>query len=130
MIGLFCFVRTYVRMHWRADTITRNNEPLFKIVLWFVLGRGSIHGDEFMKCIFSRKLKLQKTNSTKKAFKEICRYSWLRWEFKKSFDVFTLFSAETDQMTFFLRFSKWSTHPGPQYSSTSSTGCLSPSKNN
>ena len=31
---LFCFVRT--------DTITRNNEPLFKLVLWFVLGRGSI----------------------------------------------------------------------------------------
>ena len=24
-----------------TDTITRNNEPLFKLVLWFVLGRGS-----------------------------------------------------------------------------------------
>ena len=37
---LFCtyvYVRTYVR----TDTITRNNEPLFKLVLWFVLGRGS-----------------------------------------------------------------------------------------
>ena len=32
---LFC---TYVR----TDTITRNNESLFKLVLWFVLGRGSI----------------------------------------------------------------------------------------
>ena len=29
-------------MYGRTDTITRNNEPLFKLVLWFVLGRGSI----------------------------------------------------------------------------------------
>ena len=29
-------------MYGRTDTFTRNNEPLFKLVLWFVLGRGSI----------------------------------------------------------------------------------------
>ena len=42
-----CFVRTYVtyvRKYVQTDTITRNNEPLFKLVLWFVLGRGSIGG--------------------------------------------------------------------------------------
>ena len=32
-----CFVLMY---GWR-DTITKYNEPLFKLVLWFVLGRGS-----------------------------------------------------------------------------------------
>ena len=29
-------------MDGRTDTITRNNASLFKLVLWFVLGRGSI----------------------------------------------------------------------------------------
>ena len=29
-------------MYVRTDTITRNNKPLFKIVLWLVLRRGSI----------------------------------------------------------------------------------------
>ena len=45
LIGLFYFVRTYVtyvRTDGRTDTINRNNEPLFKLVLYFVLGRGSI----------------------------------------------------------------------------------------
>ena len=44
LIGLFCFVRTrtYVRTYVKTDTITKNNEPLFKLVLGFVLGRGSI----------------------------------------------------------------------------------------
>ena len=32
-----CFV-----LYGRSDTITRNNESLFKLVLWLVLGRGSI----------------------------------------------------------------------------------------
>ena len=36
---LFCTYVHYIRTY----TITRNNEPLFKLVLWFVLGRGSIH---------------------------------------------------------------------------------------
>ena len=35
---MFC---SYVRMYGRTDTINRNNEPLFKLVLWLVLGRGS-----------------------------------------------------------------------------------------
>ena len=35
------YIRTYVRTNGRTDTITKNNEPLFKLVLWFVLGRGS-----------------------------------------------------------------------------------------
>ena len=30
-------------LYGQTDTITRNSEPLFKLVLWFVLGRGSIH---------------------------------------------------------------------------------------
>ena len=40
--GLTLSSFAYVRMFIRTDTITRNNEPLFKLVLWFVLGRGSI----------------------------------------------------------------------------------------
>ena len=38
LIGLICLVRMYAR----TDTITKNNEPLFQLVLWFVLERGSI----------------------------------------------------------------------------------------
>ena len=36
-----CFV-LYVCTDGRTDTINRNNEPLFKVVLCFGLGRGSI----------------------------------------------------------------------------------------
>ena len=36
--SMFC---SYVRMYGRTDTINRNNEPLFKLMLWLVLGRGS-----------------------------------------------------------------------------------------
>ena len=40
-----------------TNTITRNNEPLFKLVIWFVLGRGSIdklEKSQFHQCIWSQ----------------------------------------------------------------------------
>ena len=36
----------------RTDTITRNNEPLFKLVLWFFLGRGTNTLTQFTRLVF------------------------------------------------------------------------------
>ena len=41
VLYVLTYVRTYGRMDVWTDTINRNNEPLFKLVLWFVLGSGS-----------------------------------------------------------------------------------------
>ena len=65
MVSLFDRCVLYVHMYGRTDTITRNKEPPFKLVLlWFVLGHGSLYGTTQ---VLSSTLNLSKTN----------RFCWL-----------------------------------------------------